>query len=61
MLESTNHASTGSIYGGNAETGLRASVVGQYVDEARAWQGSGLPLPQPAFCGAFFGAVNRLG
>ena len=32
MLESTNHASIVSIYGGNVETGLLASVVGQFVD-----------------------------
>jgi hypothetical protein len=34
MLESTNHASIVSIYGGNAEIGSLASVVGQFVDEA---------------------------
>jgi hypothetical protein len=34
MLESTNHASIVSIYGGNAETDLLALVVGQFVDEA---------------------------
>src|SRR5262249_3478219 len=32
MLESTNHASIMSIYGGNAETDLLATVVGQFVD-----------------------------
>jgi hypothetical protein len=32
MLESTNHASIVSIYGGNAETDSLASVVGQFVD-----------------------------
>src|SRR5262249_28515456 len=32
MLESTNHASIVSIYGGNAEADLLASVVGQFVD-----------------------------
>src|SRR5262249_4280510 len=31
-LESTNHASIVSIYGGNAETDSLASVVGQFVD-----------------------------
>jgi hypothetical protein len=34
MLESTNHASIVSIYGGNAETDSLASVVGQFVDDA---------------------------
>jgi len=37
MLESTNHASIVSIYGGNVETDLLASVVGQFVDGA--WEG----------------------
>ena len=32
MLGSTNHASIVSIYGGNAEADLLASVVGQFVD-----------------------------
>ena len=32
MLESTDHASIVSIYGGNAETDSLASVVGQFVD-----------------------------
>jgi hypothetical protein len=32
MLESTNHASIVSTYGGNAETDSLASVVGQFVD-----------------------------
>src|SRR5262245_61737736 len=34
MLESTNHTSTGSIYGGNAEADSLTSVVGQFVDDA---------------------------
>jgi hypothetical protein len=33
MLESTNHASIVFICGGNAETDLLASVVGQFVDK----------------------------
>jgi hypothetical protein len=37
MLESTDHASIVFIYGGNAEIGLLASVVGQFVDGA--WEG----------------------
>jgi hypothetical protein len=32
MLESRDHASIVSIYGGNAETDLLATVVGQFVD-----------------------------
>jgi hypothetical protein len=32
MLESTNHASIVSTYGGNAETDSLVSVVGQFVD-----------------------------
>jgi Phage integrase family len=36
MLESTNHASIVSIYGGNAEIDLLNLGVGQFVDEARA-------------------------
>src|SRR5215468_4453444 len=36
MLESTNHASIVSIYGGNAEKDSPASVVGQFVDGSEA-------------------------
>lgn len=36
MLESTNHASTGSIYGDNVETDSLTSVVGQFVDGSEA-------------------------
>jgi hypothetical protein len=32
MLESTNHASIVSIFGGSAEIDSLASVVGQFVD-----------------------------
>jgi hypothetical protein len=33
MLENPGQISTMPIYGGNAEIGLLASVVGQFVDE----------------------------
>ena len=36
MLDSTNHASIVSIYGGNAETDSLASVVSQFVDGSEA-------------------------
>ena len=46
MLDSTNHASIVSIYGGNAEADLLASVVGQFVDGLAAgcfWPKADIP------------------